>query len=554
MKGTKSIRRVLFIHFTSASLIPLLLLLLTLTILLNRNIRVRAIESNEALTTSVAREIRSYLDYIDSIGRWGAFHARVHGNSPDELQYFLSNMSSYFPFFESVLIADPAGIVQATYPADPDMVGNNINGQPFFQSSVATGKVQWSETFISTYTNSPTLAAVFPSGTNYLIGYINLTHLATIGKQTTSAGTSELIILDSRGNLLVHPDYQLVLQQYNFSQYQMVKDTLNGKTGFFDTRFEDKNVFFTSERIDPTGWGILVLQEKREVFAIAYQLLFPVGALIFLAAALSTILAFFSRRQVVRPIYQLMKNTQAIAEGRYGVSSELSNSYREMNYLVRTISRMSEKIARRETELKKNLEEKEILLKEVHHRVKNNLQLILSILNLKNFSVDDPATKAVLQDNIGRIYTISQVHQQLYSSADLAKIDIASYISTLTAYLVSHTSDSQHDFRTNIQIDDLAIGIDQAIPLGIIIFELFSNSLKHSTLSGQVKTITVKGDILDGEFRLLINDDGRPFDPSLFSEPDSLGFNIVHELIRQLQGSIQYTAAEGNTFHIDFPL
>jgi two-component sensor histidine kinase len=247
-----------------------------------------------------------------------------------------------------------------------------------------------------------------------------------------------------------------------------------------------------------------------------------------------------------------MKTTRAIADGRYEQPRDAVESYREINYLAGTITQMSNKIARREEELKRNLMEKEILIKEVHHRVKNNLQLILSILNLKNFSIEDEQIKDVLYDNIGRIYTIAQVHEQLYSSDDLASIDISSYIPSLTSYLLANKKYSTYDVHPRIQVDKVCVRVDQAIPLGLIVFELFSNALQHGFGHRKTKAIEITGAVQEERLLLTVQDDGETFSPELFTDAESLGFNIVHELIRQVKGSISYDSDHGNTFTIEF--
>jgi len=552
MRRNRSIRGVLFFHFSSATLIPLFILLVTLGLLLNHNIRRSTIDTNRIIANSITREVDTFLTHVDSVGRWITHHLQVHRENPDEIQGLLSHLRDNFSFFESAIVLDEDGIVLASSPMDSDILGNNLSTQPIFRAAEENESVQWSTTFISPYTNSPTVAVIFPDTDMYLLGYINLDQLSTIGREITSGGSPQLIIVDENGTLLVHPDTRLVLQQHNVFQNNLVRKTLSGHTGTYDSSFEGRSVLGSTALIQPTNWGILILQDKREVFALLYRVLFSVGLLILLAAVLSTVLALFSREQIVRPIYQLMKTTRAIADGRYEQSGDSVESYREINYLAGTITRMSNKIASREEELKKNLMEKEILIKEVHHRVKNNLQLILSILNLKNFSIEDEQIKDVLYDNIGRIYTIAQVHEQLYSSDDLASIDISSYIPSLTSYLLANKKYSDYDVRTSIQVDKVYARVDQAIPLGLIVFELFSNALQHGFGPRKVKSITIAGDIQDDHLHLIISDDGETFSPELFTRAESLGFNIVHELIRQVKGSISYDSDQGNTFTIEF--
>lgn len=552
MKRNRSIRGVLFFHFASATLIPLFILLVTLGLLLNHNIRRSTIDTNRIIASSITREVDTFLANAESVGGWMTLHIQIHRENMREVQNLLAHMRDNFTFFESIVVLDSDGVVLASSPMDSDIIGNNLSTQPVFRLAAVNRGVQWSDTFISPYTNSPTVAVIFPGMDMYLLGYINLDHLSTIGAQITSGGSPQLIIVDEKGTLLVHPDTRLVFQQHNVFHNSLVRKTLGGKTGTYDTSFEGQSVLGSTALVHPTNWGVLILQDKDEVFAILYRVLFSVGLLIFLAAILSTVLALFSREQIVRPIYQLMKTTRAIADGRYEQPREAVESYREINFLAGTITQMSNKIARREEELKKNLMEKEILIKEVHHRVKNNLQLILSILNLKNFSIEDEQIKDVLYDNIGRIYTIAQVHEQLYSSDDLASIDISSYIPSLTAYLLANKKYSAYDVHPRIQVDKVCVRVDQAIPLGLIVFELFSNALQHGFEHRKTKAIEITGAVQEEHLLLTVQDDGETFSPELFTDAESLGFNIVHELIRQLKGSISYDSDRGNTFTIEF--
>ncbi|MDY7029528.1 MAG: histidine kinase dimerization/phosphoacceptor domain -containing protein [Spirochaetota bacterium] len=552
MKRNRSIRGVLFFHFSSATLIPLFILLVTLGLLLNHNIRRSTIDTNRVIASSITREVNTFLSHVDSIGRLMLPHLQIHMNNMEEIQVLLSNLRDSFSFFEAAVVLDSDGVVLASSPMDADIIGNHLSTQPVFRLAAANRGVQWSDTFISPYTNSPTVAVIFPGMDMYLLGYINLDHLSTIGAQITTGGSPQLIIVDEKGTLLVHPDTRLVLQQYNVFQNLLVKQTLGGKTGTYDASFEGQSVLGSTALVRSTNWGVLILQDKDEVFAILYRVLFSVGLLIFLAAILSTVLALFSREQIVRPIYQLMKTTRAIADGRYEQPRDAVESYREINYLAGTITQMSNKIARREEELKKNLMEKEILIKEVHHRVKNNLQLILSILNLKNFSIEDEQIKDVLYDNIGRIYTIAQVHEQLYSSDDLSSIDISSYIPSLTSYLLANKKYSAYDVHPRIQVDKVCVRVDQAIPLGLIVFELFSNALQHGFGHRKTKAIEITGAVQEERLLLTVQDDGETFSPELFTDAESLGFNIVHELIQQVKGSISYDSDHGNTFTLEF--
>ncbi|MFW6208610.1 MAG: histidine kinase dimerization/phosphoacceptor domain -containing protein, partial [Spirochaetota bacterium] len=406
---------------------------------------------------------------------------------------------------------------------------------------------------ISPYTGDPTVAVVFPMTPGYLVGNIRLRRLSYIGTQISSSGKIELVITSSQGSLLVHPNRSLILQQENILNSAVVRKILNGETGTLETEFGGRQVLCSTSLIKPTNWAVLVMQSKQSAFALLRGVIISLVVLMLLSGGLSVALAYFSRRRIVKPIVQLMDTIREIAEGNYSPSEPVSDNYREIQYVSTNMLHMAKQIAEREIQLKRNLHEKEVLVKEVHHRVKNNLQLVLSILNLKYTSIKDEAVKNALYDNIGRIYTISQVHEQLYSSDSLAEIDLSTYLPSLLTYLLTLEKYISYQVLTDVQVEKVLLNIDQAIPVGLIMFELISNSLQHSfshDSSGRIRLVCQR----DAEnIRINIGDNGNSFDPKLFQEADSVGFSIIHELIRQLRGSILYENVEGNLFKIVIP-
>jgi len=247
-----------------------------------------------------------------------------------------------------------------------------------------------------------------------------------------------------------------------------------------------------------------------------------------------------------------MDTTRQIAEGCYESLNQVGKTYREINYLLENLVHMASQIEQREDELKRNVSEKDILVKEVHHRVKNNLQLVLSILSLKYSSLYDPAVKNAMYDNIGRIYTIAQVHEQLYSSPSLAEIDISLYFHSLVSYLLSLEKYHDYQVRPQLDVEELALNIDQAIPLGLIVFELISNSLQHGFNTTESASIGLLCRQEGTDIVLEIRDNGSPFDPNLFYSAETVGFSIIHQLVSQLGGKIVYVYHDGNIFELKF--
>jgi PAS domain S-box-containing protein len=203
-----------------------------------------------------------------------------------------------------------------------------------------------------------------------------------------------------------------------------------------------------------------------------------------------------------------------------------------------------------EEKLRRSLEEKEVLLREIHHRVKNNLQVISSLLSAQARDVEAPAVRERFEETQDRIRSMAAIHEQLYQSDDLARIDFDAYLKTLLEELFrSHRT--PHIGRS-LETDAQALPIDQAIPAGLIVNELVSNALEHAFPEGADGTVSVAYRADGGEAVLVVADDGRGAD-ALDSE-DSLGLRLVRGLTRQLRGTLSTDTEDGVTVQVTFPI
>jgi two-component sensor histidine kinase len=209
---------------------------------------------------------------------------------------------------------------------------------------------------------------------------------------------------------------------------------------------------------------------------------------------------------------------------------------------------------RAETRIKASLEEKEVLLKEIHHRVKNNLQVISSLLHLQSLNIEDDTTLGVLQESRNRVGSMALVHETLYQATDLARVDFADYARSLSGYLFQSYGVDADLIRQEIKVEDVALSIDAAIPCGLILNELISNVLKHAFPSRQTGRVCVEfRSDLDGWYTLSVGDDGIGLPEDLdFRDTDSLGFQLVNTLVDQLGGTIELDNSRGTVFTIRF--
>jgi PAS domain S-box-containing protein len=207
-----------------------------------------------------------------------------------------------------------------------------------------------------------------------------------------------------------------------------------------------------------------------------------------------------------------------------------------------------------EEKVSASLAEKELLLKEIHHRVKNNLQIISSLLNLQCSAMGTKAPSEVFQECQNRIQSLALIHESLYRSPDLARIEVIPYMHRLVSNLSQTYPLNPNLVKTIIQGDDFLLDINKAIPCGFIINELVANSFKYAFPPGRSGEIVIS--ILKHEdvviFRIRDNGIGLPPDFS-WQEPQTFGLRIVKLLVKQLRGSIEYSTDSGTAFTFSFP-
>lgn len=244
---------------------------------------------------------------------------------------------------------------------------------------------------------------------------------------------------------------------------------------------------------------------------------------------------------------------------RKQTESELENHRRNLEFLVAERTKALEReIAENkavQVELADSLKEKELLLKEVHHRVKNNMQVISSLLNIQAETTGNEVFATLLGESQQRIKSMALIHENLYQSDNLLEIDFEDYINMLANSLCRFYSIPGVSVSLDIQVDNVALDIETAVPCGLIINELISNSLKHAFKGREGRgTIFVTFKNVNCRYVLEIGDDGvglpEGFEPS---DSSSMGMEIVSILTQQLDGRLKIEGTNGARFEISFP-
>jgi two-component sensor histidine kinase len=350
---------------------------------------------------------------------------------------------------------------------------------------------------------------------------------------------------------------------------------------------------FRSIMLDGRQIGTIFLEsDLRELYSRLKWHIVIVFVIIVASLFLSSGLSSKLHQTITKPMTKLVQIMQAISKNKDYSTRAPVYSHDEMGYLTEGFNDMLEQIQLRDAELeshrkhleklvgtrtaelesvnaklnlelaerrrieeqiKASLKEKEVLLREIHHRVKNNLQVISSLISLQGSYTKDKRMIENINETQTRIKTLALIHEKLYQSKDLARIDFAGYIKNLTNYLFRSYGVSG-SITLDIKIDNVFLDIDMAIPCGLIVNELVSNSLKHA-FPGMTK-----GNIVislnrenENKFILAVGDNGIGFPKDIdFKNTKSLGLQLVNILADQIKGGIDLYSEVGTTFIIRF--
>ncbi|MFZ0441806.1 MAG: histidine kinase dimerization/phosphoacceptor domain -containing protein [Methanobacterium sp.] len=206
-----------------------------------------------------------------------------------------------------------------------------------------------------------------------------------------------------------------------------------------------------------------------------------------------------------------------------------------------------------EKKLEKALEEKDMLMKETYHRVKNNLMVISSLLNLQSRYIKDKDTKNIFKESQNRAKSMAMIHEKLYRSGDLKNLNFTEYIENLSNDLYRTYTIDKSLVNLELDIEDIKLDVEISVPLGLILNELLTNSLKHAFPEGTGGVIKVDMHRYDGGYKLSVSDNGRGFPQDLdYRNTATLGMLIVNSLTEQIDGELSLDRSKGTKFTVKF--
>ena len=399
--------------------------------------------------------------------------------------------------------------------------------------------------------------------------------------------------------LLKNEEIRYVIIKKNdsiFYEYNMFTAVLNNYSNLNAKPISDKweilnvsaPIIINNEKVGDIFIGYS-LQHVYEKIAELKQNITMVSIVMFI---LGTILIYVVGLFFTHPLSQMVQTLKKISAGDLTQRVKV-NSNDEVGYLAESLNKMVEKIQETNKELelvnaelekrvkertielekalktlqkenkekeiaqnkiKTSLKEKEVLLKEIHHRVKNNLQIVSSLFFFQSKTISDPQMLEMFRDGQNRVKSMALIHEKLYQSDDLANIDFREYVKKLSTFLFQSYGIDQNKIKFKNNVSNIQLDVDQAVPCGLIINELISNSLKHGFDEGDYGTVRI--DMGHDEYNNLVmkvSDDGKGMPPGIdVQKIDSLGLRLVNNLTLQLNGKVEYFNKNGTTVKVTF--
>ncbi|MDB5432637.1 MAG: phyK [Caulobacter sp.] len=307
-----------------------------------------------------------------------------------------------------------------------------------------------------------------------------------------------------------------------------------------------------------TGDDLFVVLSAPQQGLLSWAYLNPISGILFpllsFGLALLAVLAV-AETGVVRWITYLQRIAAIYEKGRFTVRPiQAERAPLEIKALADTLDSMAGAIVARDASLRDSLAEKDALMREIHHRVKNNLQVISSLLNMQQRVLTDPAARAVMNDTRQRIVALAQVYRALYQGPDLKRVDLRPFLEELTAQLLN-SSDEHSPIRTEVHADPLVIDPDKLAPVALFAVEAISNAQKHA-LAGRGGFLEVLFTVRGEEAELAISDDGGGVERTGEIIPTGgLGRTLMTAFARQLRGQATFmaNAKGGLTAKLTFP-
>ena len=388
---------------------------------------------------------------------------------------------------------------------------------------------------------------------------IRLEWLSAIGQEPGLPPDAMVYLLDRAGHVLVGPKAQGVDTQAGLPDPATIQEVVSGYIRTFDSVGQDgiQRNYAVNVIGDKELFVLLGQPTARLIEPLRTSLLIQIGVLVFVAVAAMAAALIGTRVLVTNWIVRLTEAASSMSVGDLSVKREFEGAPAEIRELAETLREMAIRLDEREADLRQSLAQKQMMLREIHHRVKNNLQTVTSLLNLYARIPRGEAVKQAFADVQMRINALALVHRHLYESQDMQEVDLHPFMTNLCSLLQDGSGVPPRRVRLSVDIPHVRVTGDRAVPLALLTTEILTNSFKHAFPNQRAGTISVRiAREPDGMAKLVIADDGigqgeRNTDGEL---PGSMGQTLIEAFTRQLGGEITVAGPPGTVTTLVFRL
>jgi|HigsolmetaAR202D_1030399.scaffolds.fasta_scaffold03104_3 two-component sensor histidine kinase len=385
--------------------------------------------------------------------------------------------------------------------------------------------------------------------------FIGLDWLTRRYQNAAPGDDTVLALLDSKGDLITADRRQDAITS-GLPRGSLVAQHLQSHTETFRARGADGTwrLYVLSPLLGGRVFVILGTPLFAAIGPLAIQVAWGVFTPILMWGLAVLVVWVGIEHLVVRWITYLERITSAYASGRQSVRPErVSAAPAEIRSLGETFARMADLITARENELRESLAQKELLVREIHHRVKNNLQLVMSLLNLHARRIRDPRAEAAFAEARSRINALATLHRRLYESENLQQVDLRWFLEDLCVELRRGGLSGNRHIELTVHAPDEVIGPEVAVPLGLLVTEAITNAYKHAFPgrdSGKIEVRVTRES--PTHLMLVVRDDGTGYEPGQ-QEASGLGRSLIDAFVRQLRGELEIESNNGTQVTVRFP-
>jgi two-component sensor histidine kinase len=480
----------------------------------------------------------------------------------------LSHAIKPYPVYGSLIVFDLKGAVLCSN--DPAYANVSVAGRDWFREVVATDATQLSGYVIAQGPDVPALILGHPvhdaggALKAVLALSIELDWLQPVERLLGLPNGGAAYLLDRDGAVLTGlevpqgfgdrglPDPQTLYAITSRDLFSFAADGRDGIARIYAvTPLEQGQLFILvgMPKSGALGW----IQRELVVQMIGFAALWLAGLL---AAWIGT------RALVTRWTEQLATTARAMSKGDLAARADLQGAPAELRLLGDTLGYMAKRLEARQNELSDALAQKDVLLREIHHRIKNNLQTVTSLLNLHSKGIRSEGAQQALQQIRMRVQALALVHRHLYESETMRDVELRFFLGDLCQLLQDGSGTSRWRVRLGLEIASLRMPVERATPLALLVTELVTNSFKHAFPDNRYGAITVKlVTAEDGMAVLSVADDGVGLPESAGSDPTEmaakglgLGAKITQAFARQLGGELSVSGPPGTTVTLTFPI